>query len=210
MSAARAPLELDHLVIAAQSLEAGRAAVEQALGVALEKGGAHEGFGTRNALLSLGPEAYLEVIAIDPEAPPPDRARWFGLDEFSGPPRLVAWVARCGDLPAALAGAPPGFGEILDLRRGDLRWQMAATPSGKTPFGGLFPGLIRWPGAAHPARALPDRGMRLAHLELRHPRAEDLAQALSGLEDARIRIAPGARPAISAELHAEDGRPIRL
>ena len=62
---------LDHLVVAAADLEEGTRWVEERLGVGLEAGGRHTLFGTHNRVLSLGPDCYLEVIAVDPEAPPP-------------------------------------------------------------------------------------------------------------------------------------------
>jgi hypothetical protein len=41
--------------------------VEDRLGVSLEAGGRHSAFATHNRLLSLGPDCYLEVIAVDPD-----------------------------------------------------------------------------------------------------------------------------------------------
>lgn len=38
-------------------------------------------FGTHNRCLGMEDGIYLEVIAVDPEAPPPSRPRWFGLDD---------------------------------------------------------------------------------------------------------------------------------
>ena len=207
---------LDHLVIAAASLDEGRAALEPRLGVALEPGGRHAAFGTHNALLSLGPECYLEVIAIDPEAPPPPppRRRWFGLDGFTGAPRLVAWVARCAD-PKALAGrlhpgGGPGGWALHDLGRGDLRWQMVVHESGRSPFDGLFPWLIRWRGQAHPAARLPDRGVRLRALALRHPEAGALARALGPIKEAPLQLGKAPAPALSAELSLPGGGVLRL
>ena len=66
---------LDHLVVVARTLDEGAAWVESRLGAALAEGGKHELMATHNRLLSLGPAAYLEVMAIDPEAPPPARPR---------------------------------------------------------------------------------------------------------------------------------------
>ena len=41
-------------------------------------------WGTHNRVMAISsegiPDCYLEVIAIDPEAPEPGRPRWFGLD----------------------------------------------------------------------------------------------------------------------------------
>ncbi|HEX6635378.1 MAG TPA: VOC family protein, partial [Usitatibacter sp.] len=82
--------DLDHLVVAARTLEEGAAWVEAALGVPTVAGGKHDLMGTHNRLLGLDGRRYLEVIAIDPSAPPPARARWFGLDEAAPRERLVA------------------------------------------------------------------------------------------------------------------------
>ena len=135
-------LEIDHLVVAADRLADGVAYVEQSLGLRMQPGGKHPDMGTHNALLNLGP-IYLEVIAIDPNAPAPDHPRWFNLDHFSGPPRLTNWVARTDDLDAAIALAPPGIGTRRDLRRGDLSWSMVVPGDGMLPFDQAFPGLIK-------------------------------------------------------------------
>ena len=60
--------EVDHLVIAAETLAQGCDYVESGLGVRPAPGGKHVTMGTHNALVGLGPHAYIEIIAIDPEA----------------------------------------------------------------------------------------------------------------------------------------------
>jgi len=191
----------DHLVLACETLEAGAAQAEAALGVPMEPGGTHRVFGTHNRLLSLGPGAYLEAIAVDPQAPPPGRPRWFDLDRFAGPPRLTAWVVRVPDLAAAsAAGIAPG--EILDLERGRTRWRMAVPPDGVLPRDGLHPAAIEWRGP-HPADALVDRGCRLARLVLRHPRPAALA-ALPGADDPRVIVEHGP-PGLSARIDTPAG-----
>ncbi len=172
-------LELDHLAVSATTLDGGVAAIEALLGVPLAAGGEHPAMGTHNRLLGLGPELYLEVIAIDPAAPAPDRPRWFDLDNFTGPPRLTNWIVRAGDMAAGLTAMPDGSGVPMALSRGDLRWQMAVPEDGKLPFDGVSPALIAWQGAAHPAAMLPDVGCRLLRLELFHPQAADLQAVLS-------------------------------
>ncbi len=125
-------LAIDHLAVSAATLAEGAAAVEAALGVGLTGGGEHPAMGTHNRLLSLG-DLYLEVIAVNPAAPPPGRPRWFDLDRFRGPPRLTTWICRCDDLPAALAAAPPARGR-------PWRWR-GAISAGRwpCPTTGAFP-----------------------------------------------------------------------
>ncbi|MDO9525727.1 MAG: VOC family protein [Gemmobacter sp.] len=183
-------LHLDHLAFAAGSLGQGVAAVEAALGVTLAPGGAHPAMGTHNRLLSLGPGEYLEVIAVNPQAPAPDRPRWFDLDRFAGPPRVTNWIVRCDDLAAAVATAPTGTGVPMPLTRGDLSWTMAVPVNGRLPFDGGFPALIQWFGAAHPAQRLPDVGVRLTALHLTHPEADALRAALP-LSDTRVTVSAG-------------------
>ena len=187
----------DHLAVACERLEDGARAVEAALGVATEPGGAHPDFGTHNRLLSLGGREYIEVIAIDPAAPDPGRARWFDLDRFAGAPRPTNWIVRVEDL--AGAGAP---GEILDLARGAYRWRMAVPKDGVLPHGGLHPAMMEWRGP-HPADALPDRGVRLRELVLRAP-DPDALRGLPGLEDPRVRMEAGS-PGLSARFSAPGG-----
>ncbi len=201
-------MRLDHLVISCDTLEEGAAAVEETLGIAPVAGGRHASMGTHNRLLSLGPGAYLEVIAIDPTAPAPDHARWFGLDGFSGPPRLTNWVVRCGDLAQAAALAPRGIGRIAELARGDFRWAITIPEDGMLPFDGLFPGLIQWHGDAHPAAQLPDAGLRLGRLNLCHPRAEMLRSSLPRLDDSRIVVETAQTPAIGCTIETPGG-PVR-
>jgi len=180
-------LALDHLVVAAMTLEEGAAWVEERLGAAPMAGGRHASMGTHNRVLSLGPGRYLEVIAIDPAAPPAGRPRWFALDRpemrerLACGPALVHWVVRTDDLEDAV-GATPGLRpEVLSLSRGPFHWRIGVPADGGLPEGGAFPTFIAWEGGRHPADDLPDSGCELERLELRHPRAAHLLAVLRGL-----------------------------
>ena len=153
--------ELDHLVIAAQTLEQGVAWCEATLGATPAPGGKHALMGTHNRLLSIaGPkfeQAYLEIIAIDPEAVPPRHARWFGLDEPSlqqalcEGPRLVHFAARVPDLAAACVAwaaldLQPGTAVVVsrDTPRGRLEWLITVRKDGRPQHHGALPTLIQW------------------------------------------------------------------
>ena len=96
-------LELDHIAVAGETLQQATDHVAHSLDVAMQTGGEHAVFHTHNTLSGLGDGLYLEAIAINPDAPDPDRARWFDLDHFSGAARLTNWICRCDDMDALLA-----------------------------------------------------------------------------------------------------------
>jgi hypothetical protein len=124
---------VDHLVFAAPSLEEGVRFIERTLGVTATPGGQHLGMGTRNALVSLGSDVYLEIIGPDPDQPEPARARPFGIDDLSGP-RLVTWAARTTDLATMVEAAGKAgmdLGEIMEMSRQRpdgtlLRWELSS------------------------------------------------------------------------------------
>jgi hypothetical protein len=194
---------LDHLVVTAPSLAVGVAHVRDLLGVEPRPGGRHPRMGTHNALLRLGPAAYLEVLAVDPEAPVPARPRWFLLDRDDPAPRLATWVARTRDLRTAACS--PAFGRIEAMERGALRWEITLPEDGGLPFDGIAPSLIQWRTEPHPAALLPDSGCALAGLEGRHPQAEEVARLVRalGLQDA-IRVTAG-QPRLVARIRTPGG-----
>ncbi|MEI4231986.1 VOC family protein [Roseovarius sp. D22-M7] len=196
-------MRLDHLAVAAESLEAGRAVVEERLGLRLQHGGRHAHFGTHNLLLGLEGGLYLEVIAVDAGAPAPPYPRWFDLDRFTGGPRLANWICAVDDLDAALA-RHPAAGAPVDLARGDLRWRMAVPGDGVLPLDNCFPALIEWQAGGHPSERLPASGARLERLVVAHPEAAALMVELRDLADPRMVFEPGA-PGLRAEIATPHG-----
>lgn len=196
---------LDHLVIAARTLAEGQAWLEGRLGVPLQPGGEHAAFGTHNRLLSLGASAYLEVIAINPAAPPPSRPRWFALDtpelhaRLSHGPQLIHWVAQVAQVPQG----------ALELSRGDNRWALTVPDDGSLPLGGVAPSLIHWHTPPPPMR-LPDMGVRLERLSLGTPEPDRLRELLNHLNFAgEVEIHKARQPELKASLLV-NGVPLEL
>jgi hypothetical protein len=206
-------VRVDHLVVAAASLAEGVAWCEATLGVTPAPGGQHALMGTHNRLVKIAdeafPEAYLEILAIDPDAPAPGRARWFGLDaiDLAGGPRLVHVVARSTMLDMhrwglVNVGLNPGnpLRASRETARGLLSWEILVRDDGRLECGGALPTLIQWSGR-HPAADLPDSGVTLQRLALNGvpDRARDVLR-LRG-----VTVSAVAGPAVQAVLRTPKG-----
>ncbi|WP_332693838.1 VOC family protein, partial [Devosia sp.] len=202
---------IDHIVITAPSLAEGAAYVESILGVVPQQGGEHPRMGTHNLLLKLGDDVYLEVIAINPKALPPDRRRWFDLDGTPGrPARLATWVARTDDIYDACAASPLPLGHIEAMTRGDLRWKISIPAEGGLVMQGVAPALIQWDTKPHPASGMRDAGCSLVRVEAFHSdadRGRDLLEKI-GFDDP-LDVLP-AEPGVPAHLVAYIQTPFGL
>jgi Glyoxalase-like domain len=193
--------ELDHIVVAAKTLDEGRAWARKTLGVEAVGGGKHEGLATHNTLLKLNGRCYLEIIAIDPEAGEPNFPRWFGLDTaevqelVAHGPRLVAWVARVSgadDDIEQLAASPDYSAKIVrPATRADFRWRFAFTPDGARIGNGTMPHLVQWDSPVHPCERLPESGLALTSLMLGAPEPERLTDMLAALHFADPQVQVG-------------------
>lgn len=174
--------EVDHLVVVARTLEQGVQWCLATLGVEPGPGGRHALMGTHNRLLALGgerfPASYLEIIAIDPQAPAPARARWFGMDRpelqaaVSQAPRLVHVVARTGQLDVVCQalrglGLQPGLPVAAEREtpQGRLAWRILLRDDGGFECDGALPTLIEWSGR-HPTQAMAQSPLRLRSVTL--------------------------------------------
>ena len=175
---------LDHLVVAAASLEQGVDYVRSKLGVEIPRGGLHKTMGTHNRLMQLGNNTYLEVIAIDPDAAIPDRPRWFNLDDtlmrdaLSRQPRLITWVVNTTEINKLSQVSGGSIGTPTELSRDNLRWQIALTEDGRLLANGFLPYVIQWHSKPHPSQAMADLGCRLLSFDIYHNRADWLRSRL--------------------------------
>jgi hypothetical protein len=210
--------QIDHLVVAAHSLQQGVEWCEATMGITPAAGGEHEKYGTHNRLFKIAtpafPVAYFEIIAINPDAviekkPPP--TRWFDLDnkqlqaELAKSPRLVHFVANTGSIQDARhAWKDQGIdrGPIIHASRktpkGLLQWQITVRPDGDRLFNGTLPTLIQWgkPEAAdpmqlHPRNHLPRSGVSLKSLTVSHPSASKIKAAYDAIMLGNIDVTEG-------------------
>ena len=200
--------QIDHLVILAHTLDQGVAWCEATLGVTPGPGGDHPQFGTHNRLIKIAtpkfPLAYLEIIAIDPEAKSQGDTRakrWFDMDgealqaAVAVAPQLVHFVAQTDELQAgrtALKALGIDRGPALQTsrhsRKGVLHWQITVRDDGQRLFDGALPSLIQWgkPDAAeplrlHPRNSLPRSGVTLQSVAVTHPTAAKLQAAYEAI-----------------------------
>ena len=176
---------VDHLVYAAPDLDRGIDQVEALLGLRASPGGQHPGRGTRNALLSLGAGAYLEIIGPDPDRPPPPQPRPFGIDHLDEP-RLVTWAAKAQGFEQLARNAERAgvkLGEVIagSRQRTDgvvLSWRY--TDPRTVVADGVVPFFIDWGTTPHPARSAAP-GASLVTLRAEHPDGPRVQSALSRL-----------------------------
>ena len=200
---------LDHIVYAVPDLDTAVAELERRFGVRATPGGKHTGAGTHNALLSLGTDAYLEIIGPDPDQPAPPGPRSFGIDELTGP-RIATWMAKAPDIEA-MAEKARVAGYILrapyprsrHLPDGSvLHWRLA-TP--QTPMGaGILPSLIEWQTDRHPSQTSA-QGCTLVSLRAEHPQPMPLRSVLAAL-GLSLAIDEAVQPALIATLETPAGR----
>jgi hypothetical protein len=200
---------IDHLVYATPDLQLGIETIEKLFGVHATPGGQHPGRGTRNALVSLGPGVYLEIIGPDPEQSTPALPRPFGIDDLKEP-RLATWVAKRESLESFVKEAARGgvkLGQVIDgsRRRTDgvmLSWRY--TDPRTVVFDGLVPFFIDWGKTPHPSETATP-GASLIGLRAEHPDPEPVQNALDklGLD---LRVQRGPRPALIATVNSPRGR----
>ncbi|MCY3769953.1 MAG: VOC family protein [Gammaproteobacteria bacterium] len=181
------PTRLDHIVIAARTLEQGAAYIHEKMGITIPDGGVHDMMGTFNKVMSLGHGVYLEVIAIHPEMRAPSRPRWFGLDDphvrnsLDCGPKLLTWAVNTDSLDSLLSGSDLPLGTVVEARRDHLKWKVALTEDGRMPGAGFIPLCIEWLVDFHPSEQMSQPDCQFKSFRLYHPRRQWLEEALKSI-----------------------------
>lgn len=201
------PPLLDHVVVATNDLDATVAEVAACTGVRPVPGGEHPQMGTRNYLVGLGGDSYVEFIGAVPGSTPA-RPRPFHIDEATAPV-AANWAVHTPDPDCALRAANRNgvpFGELHEGRRrtaeGELiRWRLtqayAVEPSGLVPF------VIDWGATPSPARTVEPR-LELRRLSATHSDPEAIRGALRTI-GTDLDIAVGDRPVLHFEICGPKG-----
>jgi hypothetical protein len=206
---AEVPALLDHILLGCSEVDRGVAFVRQHTGVRAMLGGVHPGGGTQNALLSLGKQRYLEILAPDPaqtdaQSPLVSRLRRL-LD-----PKLLGWAAHPGDLTAFAAKLREARIAFEGPTRGSrrrpdglfLQWQRLVLQDDAS---GMLPFFIEWStDSVHPSADSP-KGCSLIRFEAATPDPRALAKQVSllGLD---LRVITADRPELRATLAGPNGQ----
>jgi hypothetical protein len=188
---------LDHLVYATPDVDRTVEDLARRLGVEAAAGGRHLGYGTRNALLSLG-SSYLEIIGPDAGQHRPTHGYWYGVENIVEP-RLVTWTDRVERIERVAA-----YAHGRGYNTGDVHNVFRETPEGgrlsfrlTMPTGdgdGLVPNLIEWDDPSmHPSTTSPG-GIDLVQLRGYHPVPDVIQPMLDALRvDLEVRVADHAK-----------------
>ena len=175
---------LDHLMYGGADLDESIKRFAFLSGVTADRGGSHPGRGTRNALVSLGPGIYLELMAPDPAQ---SLNGTFGMTFVQiARPQIHTYIVKGEELERIRAKLAEFKidSEIRDMTRktlqGDLlRWRLVIPHS--NPYGEFIPRFIDWMGTPHPSETSVS-GCSLVSFEIGHPEADALMRIMKSLD----------------------------
>lgn len=170
--------KIDHIVYCVNNLEKAINELENILGVKATIGGAHVTQGTKNALINLGNQCYLEILAIDENNTAIVTPRWMGIDLLQTT-KITRWALKTQNIiqdGKTLQKHNAEMGQVTGGSRRmtngkTLTWQIAMPLS--NPEVDIVPFLTDWSESdAHPTDTL-DQSCKLLELRLNHqdPRA---------------------------------------
>ena len=202
-------LWFDHVIYGTSDMDVAAARWLQDYGLASYVGGRHEGRGTGNRIVPLGP-SYLELMGVvdRAEAGTSDVGRWL-LSSIADGDRLFAWCLRTDDIEGVserLGLTPEAWTRALP-DGGILSWRLEGLA--RSVLDPSLPFFIQWDV---PDDALPGRGEAehevepsgIAWVEVSGD-ADAIQRSLGGAElDVRV-VADGGRGVTAVAVRTSDG-----
>jgi len=200
--------KIDHIVYAVPDLEVAINEFEKLSGVRPVFGGYHTTKGTKNAIVNLGNDCYLEILAIDEGNVSVTPPRWMGID-FIKTPQLTRWSLKSNQLlqdSEILQKYHTEMGIIQGGQRktntGELTWEMILPLA--TPAVELAPFMTDWQhSAVHPTHNLPQE-CELVDLTFTHPNPAVIQSVFDEL-DVDIIVQKGEKAMIRANIQSPNG-----
>jgi len=200
---------IDHIVYTVINLEAAIDEFEKLSGVRPVFGGYHTTKGTKNAIVNLGGECYLEILAIDERNTSIVPPRWMGVDLVKSP-QITRWSLKSDDLQQdreILQKYKPEMGVIQGGQRqtstGDmLTWEMILPLA--QPLVESVPFMTDWQNSTvHPTLHLPQE-CELITLSFTHPNSDEIQKIFNKL-NIDIMIEQGKKSMIKAKIKSPNG-----
>jgi len=178
--------DIDHIVYSVKDLEAACNDLEKRLGVRPVFGGYHRTQGTKNALLHLGGQIYLELLAVDESNTKIEAPRWMGIDLIDQP-QITRWALKSSHLESdssCLKIYDAKLGEIHGGQRkmtdgGLLTWRLVMPTC--EPKIDVLPFMVDWQASSHHPTDKLSKACQLVDLRIFHPEAAKVEQVLQGL-----------------------------
>lgn len=200
--------KIDHLVYCTQNIQEAIIDLESRLGTKVTIGGKHLNQGTQNALINLGGQCYLEILAVDHhnniKGP-----KWMGLDVLQSD-KLTRWAIKSEDIIQdsnilEAYNSEMGIVEIGTRKMIDgkiLSWQMAMPLP--YPEIDIVPFITDWSKSEiHPTDTL-HQSCEMIELNLNHPKPTTIQYLLTDL-DVDIKIKQADRVFIEAIIQTPKG-----
>ena len=200
---------IDHIVYAVPDFDAALIYLENQFGILPSIGGRHLQRGTKNALINLGNQCYLEILAVDHENTDFHGQRWMGMD-LIGQPAVTRWAVKSDNIEKEsllLAQFRSDLGVITSGERKTtdgslLKWKM--TLPAPAPVVEIAPFLLDWSKSAfHPCDRL-DSLCELVSLDLYHPQPE-LFNGLFKSLSIDLQVLYGEFPKINVKIKGRTG-----
>ena len=197
------PAHLDHIIVGFRNLEEGVERLFHLSGYRAAVGGSHPGCGTRNAILNLGNNSYLEILSPDPAQPALD---WHQEIATLTEPTIVGWAIRTQELDRVasllrergVSSTDPIAGSRLRPDGQTLRWRtvmLTHDDKGNLPF------FIEWDARSpHPSTDAPDGCL----LEEFRPTGS-LPEIPPPRTNLRLHLVPGKQSQLRARIAGRNG-----